>query len=272
MQYIHALDGTKLAVYDWNPAGEKTVLLIHGWPLSHQIYEYQLQPLLASGYRVVAMDLRGFGASDAPAWGYTYDQMAADIYCVICRLQLQNFALVGFSMGGAIALRYMRLFNGFGVDQLVLLAAAAPSWTKRPGFPYGMSREYVDRLINQAATDRPQLAWTFSHEQLFASPHSEAVKDWFEQIALSASGLATVQCAIALRDEDGRPDLAAVKVPTAIIHGAKDVVVSTDLARAQQQGIAGSRLYTLENSGHGVMYDELRRFNELFLAVLAGEQ
>ena len=83
-------------------------------------------------------------------------------------------------MGGAIALRYMRLFNGFGVDQLVLLAAAAPSWTKRPGFPYGMSREYVDRLINQAATDRPQLAWTFSHEQLFASPHSEAVKDWFE--------------------------------------------------------------------------------------------
>ena len=106
-------------------------------------------------------------------------------------------------MGGAIALRYMRLFNGFGVEQLVLLAAAAPSWTKRADFPYGLSRAYVDALIDQAATDRPQLARSFSHEQLFACPQSEAVKDWFEQIALSASGIATVQCAIALRDEDG---------------------------------------------------------------------
>lgn len=264
MQYIQALDGAKLAVYDWHPAGEKTVLLIHGWPLSHKIYEYQLQPLLAAGYRVVMMDLRGFGASDAPARGYTYDQMAADIYCVICRLQLKNFVLAGFSMGSAIALRYMRLFEGAGVSQLVLLAAAAPSWTRRPGFPYGLSREYVDRLIDQAATDRPQLAYTFSYEQLLASPHSEAVKNWFEEIALSASGIATVQCAVALRDEDGRPDLAAVKVPTAIIHGAKDAVISGDLARAQELDIAGSRFCTLEYSGHGVMYDGLQRFTNCF--------
>ena len=272
MYRISALDGTKLAVYDWNPSGEKTELLIHGWPLSHKIYEYQLLPLLACGYRVVAMDLRGFGASDVADAGYTYDQMATDIYCVVCQMQLKSFSLVGFSMGGAIALRYMRLFNGFGVEQLVLLAAAAPSWTKRADFPYGLSRADVDALIDQAATDRPQLARTFSHEQLFASPQSEAVKDWFEQIALSASGIATVQCAIALRDEDGRPDLAAVKVPTAIIHGAKDVVVSGDLARIQQQSIKGARRYTLENSGHGIMYDELKRFNTLFLAVLAGEK
>ena len=63
-------------------------------------------------------------------------------------------------------------------------------------------------------------------------------------------------------------DLNAVHVPAVIIHGAKDSVVSSDLALAQHQGIPGSRLYTLENSGHGITYDELERFNALFLCAL----
>ena len=65
-------------------------------------------------------------------------------------------------------------------------------------------------------------------------------------------------------------DLAAVKVPTVILHGAKDVVVSSDLARLQHEGIADSRLITLPNSGHGIMYDELERFNRVFFASLPG--
>lgn len=97
---------------------------------------------------------------------------------------------------------------------------------------------------------------------------SDAAKDWFKDIALSASGLGTVQAAIALRDEDGRRDLAAVQVPAFILHGAKDVVVSTALAEIQQRGIRGSKRITLENSGHGIVYDELERFNRLFLDAL----
>ena len=154
------------------------------------------------------------------------------------------------------------------MKKLILLAAAAPSWTQRPGFPYGLTREYVDQLICQASTDRPQLAYTFSHEQLFASPQSEAAKNWFEDIALSASGVGTVRAATSLRDEDGQADLAAVRVPTVIVHGAKDVVVSDDLAQAQHRGIRGSRLFTLENSGHGIVYDELEAFNRIFLAAI----
>lgn len=269
MYYVNSLDNTKIAVYDYNPKGKKTVFLVHGWPLSNRIYEYQLRPLLECDYRVVAIDLRGFGCSDVPAGGYHYDQMATDIYCVVCALQLQDFAMVGFSMGGAIVLRYMRLFGGFEVERLVLLSAAAPSWTQRPGFPYGLTRQYVNELIRQVSIDRAQLAYDFSHKQLFASPQSEAIEGWFESIALSASGIATVQAAIALRDEDGRPDLAAIHVPTYIIHGAQDVVVSNDLAQYQYKNISGAKLQTLDNSGHGIMYDELEKFNAIFLAALA---
>lgn len=268
MFYVKATDGVKIAVYDYNACGKETVFLVHGWPLSHEMYEYQIELLVSRGYRVVALDLRGFGASDTPACGYSYHQMAADIYRVVRALHLTRFILVGFSMGGAIVLRYMRNYRGYGVRKLVLLAAAAPSWTQRPDFPYGLTREYVDQLIQLASTDRPQLAYQFSHEQLFANPQSESAKDWFEEIALSASGIGTIQAAISLRDEDGRKDLEAVCVPTVIIHGAKDVVVSNELADAQHRGIRNSHLFTLENSGHGIVYDELEEFNQIFMMAI----
>lgn len=267
---VRSTDGVKIAVYDYNPRGGQTVFLVHGWPLSHKMYEYQIGPLTKRGYRVVAVDLRGFGESDTPACGYSYNQMAADVHCVVRALGLCRFTLVGFSMGGAIALRYMRLFRGEGVKRLILLSAAAPSWTRRPGFPYGLTRESVDNLIAQAASDRAMLAYTFSHDQLFASPQSEAAKNWFMDIALSASGLGTVQAAMSLRDEDGRADLACVHVPTVILYGDKDVVVTRGLIDAQMQGIAGAKLFTLADSGHGIVYDELEQFNQLFLRAVAG--
>ena len=202
--------------------------------------------------------------SDVPGCGYSYDQMATDIYQVVKRLRLWSFTLVGFSMGGAISLRYMRLFREYGVKKLILLAAAAPCWTQRPGFPYGLTREAVDESICQIETDRAQYAEEFS-QQLFASPHSPCIIDWFRQIAMSASAIGTIECALSLRDEDGRDDLCYVHVPTVIIHGEKDVVVSNDLAEIQHECINGSRLYTLQESGHGIMYDELEKFNDIFL-------
>lgn len=268
MFYIQSTDGVKIAVYDYQPEGKQTVFLVHGWPLSHQMYEYQIELLTRHGYRVVAIDLRGFGNSDTPAGSYSYDQMAADIYAVVCALKLTRFTLVGFSMGGAIVLRYMNRYQGYGVKKPVLLSAAAPSWTRRPDFPYGLTREAVNGLIEQARTDRPQLAHDFSHKQLFACPQSEAAKNWFEDIALSASGLGTVRAAISLRDEDGRADLRCIRIPTVIIHGAKDVVVSNELAEIQHKTIRNSKLCTLENSGHGIVYDELERFNRVFLSAL----
>ena len=264
MQYIKSNDGTKIAVYDYNPRARKTVFLIHGWPLSHKIYEYQINLLTEYGYRVVAVDLRGFGKSDAPVNGYSYNQMATDVCHVIHHLGLRNFILVGFSTGGSIALRYMNNYSGFGVSKLILLSAAAPCFTQRPDFPYGKTVEEVNDLINLAQTDRPQLCENFSR-QLFASPQSDAAIDWFRTIALSASGIGTIKSAVSLRNEDGRKDLKCVHVPTYIIHGDKDIIVSNELVELQHQGICNSKLHTLSNSGHGITYDELEKFNSVFL-------
>ena len=271
MYYITSNDGTRIAVYDYNQQGKQTVFLIHGWPLSHLIFEYQINLLTDLGYRMVAVDLRGFGRSDTPACGYSYDQMAADIYQTVRQLCLNRFTLVGFSMGGAISLRYMRCFNGFGVSRLILLSAAAPCFARSPGCPCGKSLQEVNDLISLAETDRPQLCLNFSR-QLFANPHSDAVIDWFRDIALSASGIGTIKCAIALRDEDGSRDFKYVHVPTYILHGDKDLIVSSGLAEMQHESICGSKLITLPDSGHGILYDQLEKFNSLFMSCVNPDQ
>lgn len=267
MFHVRTRDNVKIAVYDPNPSGRKTILMIHGWPLSAKIFEYQQEVLIKCGYRVVTMDLRGFGNSDAPAYGYHYDQMADDIYQVVRTLGLRAFTLVGFSMGGAIVLRYMNRCHGYGVKQLALLAAAAPRFTQTPDFPHGMTKEAVDELICQIKADRAQFSENFSRQLLY-SPHSDAIKNWFQDISLSASGIGTIASGCALRDEDGRTDLRCVRVPTGIFHGMQDQVVPFELGKIQNQAIPGSCLFAFENSGHGVFYDELEHFNRCFLDFL----
>src|SRR6202047_4880117 len=78
----------------------KTVVLIHGWPLSGASWEKQTAALLAAGYRVIAYDRRGFGRSSQPSTGYDYDTFAGDLKALLDHLALdQDVVLAGFSMG-----------------------------------------------------------------------------------------------------------------------------------------------------------------------------
>jgi len=135
--------GVRVAVYDWNQQGKNAVFFIHGWPIDHNMFEYQFNILPQNGYRCISMDLRGFGKSDAPWTGYTYDRMADDVYEVIKTLNVPRLTLVGFSMGGAIAIRYMARHRGYKVSKLALWSAAAPSFTRRPDYPYGMTADQI---------------------------------------------------------------------------------------------------------------------------------
>ena len=113
MQLIRGIDGVKIAVYDPNPCGKREVLMVHGWPLSAKMYEYQERLLLEHGFRVVTMDLPGFGRSDAPACGYSYDCLSDAVYAVVKSLGLCRFVL-GFFHGRSNC----------------LAVYAAPSWIR----------------------------------------------------------------------------------------------------------------------------------------------
>lgn len=268
MTYVNS-GGVKIAVFEYNrECGGDTVLLLHGWPLSHRIFEYQINLLIELGYHVVGVDFRGFGASDAPACGYDYNQLARDVHAVIKALGLSCVSLAGFSMGGAVALRYLRLFKSRSIKKVILLAAATPRFTKTACFPYGLDRRDVDGMIEKAALDRPALCRSFVEEKLFAQPHSRAVKDWFAGIAESASGTGTIKALISLRDECCSEDLNCINVPVFIIRGEKDAVVPVSVTDFQHREIKCSVLFSLKNSAHGIFYDELENFNNFFVKAL----
>jgi pimeloyl-ACP methyl ester carboxylesterase len=80
-------------------AGEDVVLMLHGWPQSW--YEWRdLMPALADRHRVLAMDLRGFGWSDAPRRGYEKENLAGDVLAVLDELGIERVKLVGHDWGG----------------------------------------------------------------------------------------------------------------------------------------------------------------------------
>lgn len=263
--YVQADRGVKLYVEDVGTG--VPVVFIHGWPVNHRMFEYQVSQLPKYGYRCIQIDLRGFGRSDRPWTGYSYNRLADDIRSVIDALQLDRVRLAGFSVGGAVAIRYMSRHAGHKVAQLLLFGAASPVFTRRQDFPYGLSKEEVNALLIAGDQDRPLMLENFG-KMFFAHKVSAPFADWFRGLGLSASSHATSAVLISLRDEDLRPDLPRIHTPTAIFHGALDRICPFPLAQLTHQGIAGSTLTRFEQSGHGLFYDELAKFNRSFLEVL----
>jgi pimeloyl-ACP methyl ester carboxylesterase len=250
--YLHVTDAGK----------GKPVVLIHGWPLSDEMYEYQYNDLIKNDYRVIGITLRGFGQSSKPYGLYDYDVHARDIKKVLDHLDIKKAVLGGFSMGGSIAIRYISLYKGAHVSKLALFGAAAPVWTQRKDFPYNMPVKAVDALIKLNFKDRPKLLSDFA--KIFsATPTSlnKGIGSWLNGICLSASSYATAQCLIALRDTDLRDDLVKIKIPTLILHGKKDKICSFVLAEQMKAGISGSQLIPFENSGHSLFLEETHKFN-----------
>lgn len=259
--YVTVEPGVNIYLEDVNPGGGKTILFLHGWPVSHKMFEYQFEQLPKMGYRCIGMDARGFGDSDKPWGGYDYNRLADDLRCVVEALKLQDFTLGGHSTGGAIAIRYMARHNGYGVAKLALFAAAAPSLIQRPYFPYGLPKEAVEEIIQDTYRDRPKMLKGFG-DIFFFQYVTEALASWFFQLGLQAAGWSTAAVAATwLGEESLFNDLGKIGVPTLILHGIHDQVCRFPLAEAQRQGIRGSKLVPFENSGHGLFWEERDRFN-----------
>ena len=263
-EYIEVEPNVRLHVTDMGEG--RPIVLIHGWPLSDEMYEYQYRDLINKGFRVISITLRGFGKSDKPFGAYNYDVYALDIKMVISKLDITDAVLGGFSMGGSVAIRFVNGDKGAHVSKLALFGAAAPIWTQRADFPYNLPSSAVDELIELNYQDRPKLLTNF--EKIFSATETslnEGIRNWLNGIGLSASPYAMAECLIALRDTDLRSELKQITLPTLIMHGKKDKICSFDLAEQMKAGINGSRLIAFENSGHSLFLEETKKFNAEFI-------
>lgn len=259
-EFIEVEKNVRLHVTDLGEG--KPIVLIHGWPLSDAMYEYQYQYLSRKGFRVIGITLRGFGQSDKPYGKYDFDVFSDDIKVVLEKLNIQDAVLGGFSMGGAVVIHYVTKYNAAHVSKLALFGAAAPSWKQREGSAYGISVADAEGLVKATMTSRQDLIAGFGAS--FPAKEgaiSKNVEKWLEDINLQAWPYAVTQSMTALLDLDLRQSLSKIKIPTAIFHGTQDKLCPFVLAEQLNKGIANSYIVKFENSGHALFVEEAEKFN-----------
>jgi len=271
MHRITTADQTSLHLKDWGEGSP--VVLIHGWPLSADSWDDLAVSLVEAGHRVIAYDRRGFGRSSQPWNGYDYDTLADDLWEVMEQLKLEDATLVGFSMGGGEVARYMSRHHGKNVARAALISSVLPFRLKTPDNPTGAEASAFDKTAKALMDDRAKFFTGFFRDFFSHGSPDSRVSDetlrWAHCIAMQAGLRPTVACMRAFSSTDFRPDLAAFKVPTLLIHGTDDktvpIAASSRLAAA---GIAGAQLIEYEGAPHGLFVSHKQRLAKDLLAFL----
>ena len=263
MNHVTTADQTKLYVKDWGTG--RPVILTHGWPLSSDSWDDQAMALADAGFRAIAYDRRGFGRSSQPWSGYDYNTFADDLATVIEQTGAKDATLVGFSMGGGEVARYMSRHNGKGLVKAALVSSVVPFMLKTADNPHGTDASAFDEMTTAMKGDRAKFFAGFFKDffgvSLVSHPASAELLEWARSVSMQASLKATLACAKAFATTDFRPDLAAFRVPTLIIHGTADKTVPIDASgRAAAKGIAGAELIEYEGAAHGLFATEKERF------------
>src|SRR5437773_11067366 len=226
------------------------VLFIHGLGASMYAWRKNLAPVMAAGFRVVALDLLGFGSSDKPAHGYTNAAYAHLVVALMDSLHLPDAVLVGHSMGGEIAAEVAIAFPT-RVRGLVLMAAAGlgtrepllfrvATWpVVGPAILAFRGRGFVARLLKSTYAD--------------ANKVSEAdVDQYYAPVAEPDYGRALrgVLREFRLDGLAGRPD--AIQAPTLVLWGGAGRWVPIARGRALAAQLERSAFLSVPHAGHSV--------------------
>jgi pimeloyl-ACP methyl ester carboxylesterase len=225
----------------------KTVLLLHGWGDDHTTFN-DLIAELKKDFRVLALDLPGFGASESPKLAWNLDNYAIFLNHFLNKLAVRTYAVVGHSNGGALAVR--ALANGrIKATKLVLIAASGIRNTNS-------ARRFVIKLgakIAKAAT-----IWLprSQRQKLRKKLYTTIGSDLLLKPELQETFKRTVR-------QDVQADAAKLNLPTLLIFGAQDSAIPLSDAKRYHELIKGSVLEIINTNDHFIHHAEASKVNRL---------
>lgn len=217
----------------------KPIVLIHGFPLDHSIWE-ETVGYLQDKFQLIVTDLRGFGRSSTPAGSYSLEDMASDIAGLLDYLELDKTTLVGHSMGGYIGLAFARLYpNRLAGLALVSTQAQGDTSEQKKGryeTAARVSEGGVDIVLDAMMTK-------FSAEPKIQQSISEIIA------SQDPPGVAGALKAMAERP-DSSPVLSGARFPILIVHGDNDQLIPIQRAEQMKELNNTAELIVLEGVGH----------------------
>ena len=267
-------NGTDIEIHYEDHGNGQPLVLIHGYPLNGISWERQERELLANGYRVISYDRRGFGRSSQPTVGYDYDTFGADLSALLEHLDVDDAALVGFSMGTGEVTRYLGTYGSRRVRKAALLAAIPPFLLKTPDNPEGIDGEVFDGIKAAIVKDRYTYFEDFFNnfynvDVLGGSRISDRAWQAAFVVAAGASPYATYACVDSWLT-DFRGDLKRIDVPTLVMHGTEDRILPISATAERLPAlIADVRLIRVEGGPHNIAWTHPEEVNRALLEFLA---
>ncbi|MGE4533193.1 alpha/beta fold hydrolase [Halomonas sp.] len=231
--------------------GEPPLLLIHGFGCDQTAWR-RLIPYLEDDYRLILLDLAGFGCAAPGAFDperhATPAGHAEDIVALCDALNLKGAVMLGHSIGGTIGL-LASIARPHAFRQLVMVCSSARYLDDPPGYHGGYSHEQLDRLMQLMEQNYLDWARTLSTIALGDAATTDREHDLRERfLAVDPEVLRPLARSIFLGDT--RPHLAQVRVPSLIVQTARDAIVPLTAAEYLQANLVSSELAVLDSAGH----------------------
>lgn len=252
---------------DWRERGEgDAVLFIHGFPFNSAMWEPQLSHL-PPGWRGIAPDLRGFGATTGGSQDvYSMELFARDLAALLDHLEIERVVLCGLSMGGYIAFEFWRLYRervrAFVLCDTRAGADSAEGRKARYRLAERVTREGTAPVIEALL---PKLV------SLTTRMHQPGVVQMIKAMMQETSPDTMAKTLLGMADRpDSEPLQRTIDVPALIVMGADDAVTGRGPMEMLARGIRGARMETLDNAGHVSNLEQSKAFNRALGAFLVG--
>jgi len=246
------------------------IVFLHAFPLNRTMWATQ-EKALSSQFRIITIDLRGHGESDAPLWRYTLDQSADDVSTLLDHLGIQRALFVGLSMGGYILFAFYRK-HAARVKGLVLADTRAQADTEE-------GRDGRFRMAQTAYKKGPSAIADLMIPKLLSPQTIEKRPDLVQQVRAmiennQISGIAGDLMAMAERP-DSVPLLSQITCPAQIIVGELDQATPPSDAKLMADQIPNASLAVVPRAAHLANLEQPEAFNQIiaiFASALDTEQ